>query len=338
MVETKTSGKYESLRDIRDRFRNLPEPKTTDQRISKVAADISETLVRGLEGKSGEEIARILKVWEQPGFKNWIGTNPELLLTRYLVGENWEKYSHNLKNIMTGVQGGVWMIQELSSPGSKYAEKQTPEERLRRVNDTANDVMQFVGDVWTVVQSMNIAMAAGKTTRKEDVNVNELLKRPYKASIHSALIQEDRLEPRWKLDKELPKIRTDPTLLEAVLINVFMNSAHAMENTKEKKLHMKTSREGNFAKIEIKDSGYGFNPEEKVNQEGEPDPRGKQTKKEWIMGLFNTTKGPRGTGMGLFISNSVITTLGGTFDINSEGKGKGATVTIKLPVTQTTRQ
>ena len=47
---------------------------------------------------------------------------------------------------------------------------------------------------------------------------------------------------------------------------------------------------------------------------------------------FFTTKGrDKGTGLGLFISYNLVNEIGGTIKLESED-GKGATVTIRIPV------
>lgn len=342
MVETKTSGKYESLREIRDRFRNLPEAKGLDPELKRVAETVSSTLARGLEGRSGEEREKLVKLLTDEKFLHWFGENPEQLLLRYLVGENYMKLSHPMRAMLAGIRGNISQIQRLSNPGDgdgdRYIRSMSLDKRLEHINDITTNAVEIINDGFRMHGSLNITLAAGKTTQTEEVDVNSLLKGPFESSIPSAMVPEDLLESKWNLDKKLPRVRTDPMLLQAVLINVYMNSMHALEDSKVKVLHTTTAREGDNIIINIKDTGYGFNPDELVNENGEPNPKGKVTKKEWIMGLFNTTKGERGTGLGLYLSANVMKTLGGSFDINSEGKGKGATVTIKLPTEQLTKE
>jgi PAS domain S-box-containing protein len=105
-----------------------------------------------------------------------------------------------------------------------------------------------------------------------------------------------------------------------LFLNLFMNALHAMENSDEKKLTVKTSiiNENNekFAIISIEDTGHGINDEN-------------------LSKLFNpffTTKDPgKGTGLGLSVCNSIIESHNGKIDVISK-VGVGTTFTIKIPI------
>ena len=67
--------------------------------------------------------------------------------------------------------------------------------------------------------------------------------------------------------------------------------------------------------LKVSDNGPGMTPEIK----------------EHIFELFFTTKGHRGTGLGLTVVNKFVQDHGGQLRVDSEN-GKGATVTLELPV------
>jgi len=75
-------------------------------------------------------------------------------------------------------------------------------------------------------------------------------------------------------------------------------------------------REGEWAKITVQDNGYGITAE-KLARVFDP--------------YFTTKQGAGGTGLGLFVTKTVIEDLQGSIDIQSE-VNKGTLVTIRLPL------
>jgi len=78
----------------------------------------------------------------------------------------------------------------------------------------------------------------------------------------------------------------DAAKLKQVLINLILNSLHAMESVPEPRLGIHLKQEGGLAKLQVRDIGTGIKPE----------------LLERIFDPFFTTKGPKGTGLGLSIS------------------------------------
>jgi signal transduction histidine kinase len=82
-------------------------------------------------------------------------------------------------------------------------------------------------------------------------------------------------------------------------------------------IRIRTSREGNLARIDIADSGSGI-PEAIRRRVFEP--------------FFTTKEVGTGTGQGLAIARSIVVSKhGGTLSFESE-VGKGTTFTIRLPI------
>jgi two-component system NtrC family sensor kinase len=118
--------------------------------------------------------------------------------------------------------------------------------------------------------------------------------------------------------ENLPKLKVDKNQLQQVLINLIVNAADAIgENRGE--ILIDTSvvkKEGkNLIQIKIKDSGSGI-PREALSKIFEP---------------FFSTKGQKGTGLGLAVVWGIITEHNGTIGVESE-ENKGTTFTIQLPV------
>ena len=101
--------------------------------------------------------------------------------------------------------------------------------------------------------------------------------------------------------------------LREVLTNLIFNAVDAMPNGG--KIVVTTAREGKFATIAVSDSGTGMSEEDRAR----------------CLEPFFTTKGERGTGLGLSVVYGIIHRHGGTIEITSE-IGRGTTFNISLPV------
>ena len=113
----------------------------------------------------------------------------------------------------------------------------------------------------------------------------------------------------------IPKIMGRKVQLSQVFLNIILNASQAMpENGK---LKIKTGRKGDYIEALFKDTGKGIK-KDNLNKVFEP--------------FFTTSDMVKGTGMGLSISASIIKAHQGEILVESEGEGKGATFTVKLPV------
>lgn len=114
-------------------------------------------------------------------------------------------------------------------------------------------------------------------------------------------------------------VQAGPNLLEQVLLNLFLNSEHAIRSRAEQepehqgRITLATRTERNQIVLTFDDNGTGFSPE--------------AAKK--LFEPFFTTKPPReGMGLGLSISYEIIRDLGG--DITAANNGDGARFVIRL--------
>jgi signal transduction histidine kinase len=114
----------------------------------------------------------------------------------------------------------------------------------------------------------------------------------------------------------LPAIRGDRVELQQVLINLILNAADAMSQTTEEQRTLtieSTQLEGNQVHISVADTGCGI-------------PAGREEK---IFEPYHTTK-PRGLGLGLSLSRSIVVAHGGR--LWAEGRAqRGATFHFTVP-------
>jgi PAS domain S-box-containing protein len=130
-------------------------------------------------------------------------------------------------------------------------------------------------------------------------------------------------EMEMDLDSNLPSVHCSPAEFNQVVLNMIVNAAHAISDVvgdggKGKgKIRVKTRAEGEWALVEIGDTGAGM-PAHVQQRIFEP--------------FFTTKEVGKGTGQGLAIAHNVIVDKhGGTIKVSSS-PGKGTTFVIRLPI------
>ncbi len=115
---------------------------------------------------------------------------------------------------------------------------------------------------------------------------------------------------------EVPAVMAVHSRLVQLFVNLLLNAAHAMPEDSASRgeiiLATRTDPTGH-AVVEVKDDGHGM-PTVVADQVFDP---------------FFTTK-PTGTGLGLAICHGIVSSLGGTIDVES-AEGVGSTFRVVLP-------
>ena len=109
-------------------------------------------------------------------------------------------------------------------------------------------------------------------------------------------------------------VEADKTRIYEVISNLISN---AIKFTQKGTINIALVREENFAKVVVKDSGKGLDP-------------------EVMPKLFTrfASKSESGTGLGLYISKSIIEAHGGRIWAENNKDGRGATLSFHIPVLQ----
>lgn len=113
-------------------------------------------------------------------------------------------------------------------------------------------------------------------------------------------------------ENEVPSVRVDPRALNQVLLNLVHNACDALLDVDEKHVRLIASAAGSRVKLVVRDNGCGMSPEHL----------------DRLFVPFHTTK-ERGTGLGLVITQKLVTEMGGQLRVESERR-RGTDVTIEL--------
>jgi len=217
---------------------------------------------------------------------------------------------HHLRTPLTPVMGYLSMI--LEGIFGEIKNKKI-KEKLIAMQKSVNVLHKLMEDLLDI----NQLRVGKKILSLEKVNLEEIIKE---------VIEE--LEPQAKekglyikFKKEiLPEMKLDRMRIKEAIFNLLDN---AIKYTQKGGVEINCKLENAKCKIEIKDTGIGMTKEEIENfLRGTLFERGKEAKKAW---------GP-GRGIGLAIAIEFIKAHGGKIIAQSEGRNKGTTFIVELPL------
>jgi len=187
---------------------------------------------------------------------------------------------------------------------------------FQRVTDegTKKGLATIVTQVERITKVMNqlLAFARRKTPERRAVDlgqtIDESLEMFHERMTHSHITVEKVIEAN------MPSVLADRDQLIQVLINLVMNSIHAMPEGG--RLRLSLDREDGHVRLGVSDTGQGM-PEEIRSKAFDP--------------FFTTKDFGKGTGLGLTVVKGIIEEHGGTIAVDS-GIDKGTTFWIRLPL------
>ena len=219
-----------------------------------------------------------------------------------VVGELAAGLAHEIKNPMAGIKVAMSVLSEESyiSPEDKSV--------LQKV---VAEITQLEG-----LMRNFLNFAKPQKPRLEPVNMNQLLNTTLTFHLkHQAVGSGESGKIRiTKEFGELSQTLADPTQLQQIFLNLFLNALHAMPRGGELSVQTCMEENGKTIRIEISDTGSGIR-EDLIDKVFQP---------------FFTTK-PKGTGLGLAISRQLIEQHEGTIAAANR-PGGGVLFTILLPV------
>jgi signal transduction histidine kinase len=164
----------------------------------------------------------------------------------------------------------------------------------------------------TKVMNQLLAFARRRTPERRVVDLGEIMEDSLE------MFQERIAHCRITVDKtivsSLPPVYADRDQLIQVLVNLVVNSLHAMPDGG--RLRLSLDRENGYVRLGVSDTGHGM-PEEIRAKVFEP--------------FFTTKDFGKGTGLGLTVVKGIIEEHGGTIVVESV-VDKGTTFWVRLPV------
>ena len=256
----------------------------------------------------------------------------ELLRANRMKNDFLANVSHELRTPLNAIVGFVDLLRE-GVYGDLSPRQVKPVERIEA---SANHLRHLVDQILDLAK-----MAAGRL----DVHAELLDIRPFILDVASeveSLVNEKSLSLSLAMGSSLPRIRSDPTHLRQILMNLLGNAIKytdsgsivvktrtmarpvALEQGLPQLVAAAQEAVDSWLSVQVIDSGRGIAAadQERVFEEFEQVDAGPRADSP-----------NRGTGLGLAISRRLARLLGGDLLLESE-PGKGSTFTLWLPVSQ----
>jgi PAS domain S-box-containing protein len=212
--------------------------------------------------------------------------------------------SHGIKGLLTGLDGGIYMVNsgfERDKPERVKKGWEMVQRNVDRVRSMVLDILYYAKDRELTVEPIALAAMIGDLRESVEKKAREI-----------------GVEIRFDAPEEIGRFDGDPQAIRAMLINLLENSLDACRMDGDKPGHtveVRARRSEPWMVIEVADDGVGMDRETR----------------EKIFSLFFSSKGLKGTGLGLFISNKIVDKHGGTIEVESE-VGRGTRFTVRIPL------
>ena len=231
----------------------------------------------------------------------------ELLKSERLaaIGQTVAGLAHGIKNILHGLKGGSYLVD--------IGIKKDESEKLKKGWDM---IKRNIGRTSNLVMDL-LSYSKEREPEFETCLPNQI------ADDVCALLQDKARENNVKLvkhfDDSIGEVSMDPNSVHEVLLNLMSNAVDAClfdeDTSKNFQVDLKTTSEkDNVIRFEISDNGVGMD-EDVIKK---------------LFTSFFSTKGHRGTGLGLMVTHKLIEEHNGSIDVNSQ-PGKGTTVIFRMP-------
>ncbi len=221
------------------------------------------------------------------------------------TGQTVAGLAHYIKNILNGLKGGTYVLNvalEDNNTAMMRSGWTMIERNVARISDLVLNLLSYSRE---------------RSPEPEDCFPNEIAEEV--CALMEPKARENNIRLERDLDPRLGEVHMDPRAIHRTLLNLVSNAVDAciFDPSAEKQWRIKVATEirgDHTIRFAVADNGMGMDDETKEK-------------------LFSTpfsTKGERGTGLGLLVTEKIIKENGGTIHVASQ-QGNGATFSFYLP-------
>jgi len=221
------------------------------------------------------------------------------------VGQTVAGLAHAIKNITAGLTGGMYVLEKgIDLENKTYLSQgwQMIKGNVQKIKGMAVDLLNYAKERQPEYQLCDPNVPAGEVydlmlSRATDMGIT---------------LKIDRAQ-------NLPEAWFDPEGIHRVLLNLVTNAIDACTDisctSKTREVILRTLKPQGWAvEYQVTDNGCGMDEETKSK----------------VFHIFFSTKGSRGTGLGLMIAKKIVDEHEGVIDLSSE-KGSGTVFMVRLP-------
>jgi signal transduction histidine kinase/pSer/pThr/pTyr-binding forkhead associated (FHA) protein len=218
------------------------------------------------------------------------------------VGQTIAMLSHHIKNIIQGIRGGSYLIQE----GLKLHQETMVRQGWAIVEKNQEKISSLVMDMLTFSKEREPEMAPA--------NVNQVVGDV--VELMQSRGKELGVALDWHPADEMPTLTFDADGIHRAVLNIVTNALDASSKEDNGRVDVSTefSPAESLVRVIIQDNGMGIPPEDI----------------EQIFTLFMSSKKSRGTGLGLSVSQKIVNEHGGQIRVTSQ-PGEGARFVVEWP-------
>jgi PAS domain S-box-containing protein len=217
--------------------------------------------------------------------------------------------AHEIRNPLTGIASGIQYLKR----GGAIAESEL--ENIDFILDEVNRIDRLIGDLMNVVRIGDLIY---EDTKIESIVSNSVAGMQDLANQNSVTVKTD-------FPEESKTVSVDADRITQIVINLLKNAIEASHEGGEVTISITFPEDvkdvlfdavRDFVIIAVEDNGVGLTEEEKTR----------------VFEPFYSKK-PTGTGLGLYVTHSIVERHGGYIYVNSQ-YGAGTVFTVYLPITQ----
>ncbi|MDZ7386602.1 MAG: PAS domain S-box protein [candidate division KSB1 bacterium] len=250
----------------------------------------------GLDGRPELVVEHVKEVTEQKRMEQHL-IQSEKLAT---VGMLSSGIAHELRNPLSIIESARYYLQEtLGEVDGEVRDKlEMIQRNVRRAAAIINNLLEFSRRSEHEREMIDVQRVIDATL---------LLLEKELASRHIRVVREE---------AHLPRVCFNVDSLKQVFLNLILNAVQAMPEGGVLGITSRLTPDGQRVEVDISDTGCGIAPEQL---------------KHLFAPFYTTKRVGEGTGLGLYISRSIMRRYGGDIAVQSE-VGQGSTFTVQIPV------
>ncbi len=224
------------------------------------------------------------------------------------VGQTVAALSHDLKNILTGLDIGGNLIEiGIKDRDEAMLQRgwQSVKKNQGRVHDLVMNMLSYSKEREPCIEALDLKALVREVCEHQQGRAAE-------KGVHLAT----------RIDPDLPPVPADSHGVHRALLNIVANAIDAASEGEVKRVIVAAGRDpaldaakGPFVRVQVQDTGPGIAPE----------------RMDDLFRPFVSTKGSRGTGLGLAVSRKILREHGGDVLVVS-AVGRGSIFTLRLPL------